>query len=128
MGTGGRRNDVGLGDGLAFALFGFVVLALVGVILLILDFGEVNSQLRKLVTGYLLSSVLLGASMLAPRKPRAVLIAVSGAAAAASPVVAGWELVQSFGLQDLWIGQSWTLMVLFPLITGGISASLIYRS
>jgi hypothetical protein len=127
MTTRGRGRAIGLADGLTVALLAFVILALVGILLVVLDAGEVTAQLRTLMGGYLLASLVVGLSFFSPLMVRAALVGAGGFVAGATPVVDGWDLVGAVGITDAWIGQSWTLVVLFPLLVAAGAVTLILR-
>lgn len=114
----------GLGDGLIIALLLFVTLSLLGILIVVIDFGDLSSNLRDSLVGYSLASLLAIGALLATKMAKPTLAAAAGIVGGVTPIVASRDLLGSFGLKDLWIGQSWTLMVLLPLLLG-LGAALL---
>lgn len=116
-----------LAGGLTFALLAFFLLSLAGVSLRWLDAAVRSPGLREGVIGYASCSAVVLVGLLVPGRWRSIPLLLATVGGAVLPVYLVRDLLDLLGTRDVWIGQSLTLSVLFPLLVGGAGTVAILR-
>lgn len=114
--------------GLTVALLVWSVLLLASSLLLWIDSDVPRAGLGEAIGGYGLCAVLVACGIAAPGRWRALFTASVALLGAALPVFLARDLVDTLGLADVWVGQSLTFGVLFPLVVGGGATVALLRS
>ena len=122
-----REKRGRLAAGLTFALFVFFALSLVSVTLSWLDTTVRPPGLAEAITGYGVCSGLVVVAMLFPGRWRSIPVLLATVAGVLLPLYLVRDLLDTLGVHDLWVGQSLTLGVLFPLLVGGTATIAILR-
>jgi len=70
------------------------------------------------IVAYAVCAALVVPALLARGRWRVVPVLLATAAGAIAPVLLARDLMEVVGPRDVWVGQSLTLQVLFPLVVG----------
>ncbi len=122
-----RANRGRLAAGLTFALFVFYGLSLASVTLSWRDAVVRPPGLAEAITGYAACCGIVVVGMLVPGRWRAIPMFLATVAGTVLPMYLVRDLLDTLGKHDLWVGQSLTLTVLFPLLVGGAATIAILR-
>ncbi len=107
------------GTGLCAALAAFYLLQLGGGLLTWYE-AEIRLPGQKdVIVGYGLCLILLVPAFVLRGRWRVLPTIAASLAGAAVPLVVAGDMFAMLGIQDVWVGQSLTLHVLFPLAVGG---------
>lgn len=114
--------------GLVAALAVFFVLQLAAALLTWRD-AEIRAPgLGDAIVAYGVCLALLVPALVLPGRWRAVPTALSALAGTAVPVVLSRDLVEMLGPREVWIGQSMTVHVVFPLVVGAAAVVSLLRN
>lgn len=116
-----RRRFAGSAGPLVLALAVFYILSLAGVWLAWWDAEIRPPGLADGVVGYVVCVGLLAPAFVLRGRWRSVPTLLAAAAGVVLPVYLASDLLSMLGIRDVWIGQSLTLGVLFPLLVGGLA-------
>ncbi len=114
-----------LAVGLATALLAFYVLQLGAALLSWYDSEIRTPGQSDAIAAYSVCSLLLVPVYLFRGRWRVVPLLAATAAGVATPVLLSRDLLGMLGVPDVWIGQSLTLHVLFPLVVGLVAATAV---
>lgn len=114
--------------GLCVALFAWFALLFVSSLLLVVDSDAPPAGLTEAVIGYGLCAVVVLLGMAAPGRWRAAFTAAVTLFGALLPLYLARDLVDSLGVGDVWVGQSLTFGVLFPVVVGGGATIALIRT
>jgi hypothetical protein len=114
--------------GLCVALFAWFALLFVSSMLLWIDSDPSRAALSEAVIGYGICAVVVLVGMTVPGRWRAVFSAAATVFGALLPLYLARDLVDSLGVGDVWVGQSLTFGVLFPLVVGGGATVALLRT
>jgi hypothetical protein len=114
--------------GLSVALFAWSALLFVSSLLLWFDADVPQSGLTEAMVGYGICALVVLVGMAAPGRWRAVFTAAVAVFGAILPLYLARDLVDTLGVSDVWVGQSLTFGVLFPLVVGGGATVALLRT
>jgi hypothetical protein len=114
--------------GLCVALFAWSALLCMSSLLLWIDAEVPQSGLGEAVVGYGICALVVLAGMAAPGRWRAVFTAAVAVFGALLPLYLARDLVDTLGVSDVWVGQSLTFGVMFPLVVGGGATVALLRT